>query len=93
LICRRQEVAGGVISGENLKIVECYVVVNFEFASSSCFRDIQKRLEEVDQFKYLGSTPTTHGTSVTEVEITLAQAHAAVTRLTLLCRNKIMSFY
>jgi len=49
-------------------------------------------LEEVDQFKYLGSTQTKDGTSVKEVKIRLAQAHAAMTRLSVLWRNKAISF-
>ena len=40
-----------------------------------------KTLEEVDQFKYLGSTQTKDGTSIKEVNIRLAQAHSAMTRL------------
>ena len=32
-------------------------------------------LEEVDQFKYLGSIQTKDGTSIKEVKIKLAQAH------------------
>ena len=35
-----------------------------------------KTLEEVDQFKYLGSTQTKDGTSIKEVKIGLAQVHA-----------------
>ena len=38
-------------------------------------------LEEVDQFKYIGSTQTKDGTSVEEVKIRLAQAHSAITGL------------
>ena len=49
-------------------------------------------LEEVDQFKYLGSTQTKDGTSVKEVKIRLAQAHSAMTRLAILWKNKAISF-
>ena len=42
-ICRRPEPDDDVISGPNVKTTECYVVVNFEVASSSRFRDIQTR--------------------------------------------------
>ena len=38
----RPEVAGDVISGDNEKIIEGYVVLNFEVASFRSFRDIQK---------------------------------------------------
>ena len=37
--CCRPEVAGNVISGRNVKTIENYVLVNFEVASSSSFRD------------------------------------------------------
>ena len=36
-----------------------------------------KALDEVDQFKYLGSTLTKDGTSIKEVKIRLAQAYSA----------------
>ena len=53
-----------------------------------------KVLEEVDQFRYLGSTQTKDGTSLKEVKIRLAQAHSAMTRLVvgLLWKNKTISF-
>ena len=35
------EVAGDVISGGNIKIIECYVVQNFEAANFSSFRENQ----------------------------------------------------
>ena len=38
-----------------------------------------KTLEEVDQFKYLGSTQAENGTSMKEVKIRLAQTHSAMT--------------
>ena len=38
----RPEVAGDVISGENVKTIEGYGVLNFEVASFSSFRYIQK---------------------------------------------------
>ena len=41
-ICCRPDVAGGVISGENVKIIEGYVAINFTIASFSTFRDIKK---------------------------------------------------
>ena len=50
-------------------------------------------LEEVDQFKYLGSTQTEDVTSVKEVNIRLAQEHAAMTlRPAILWKNKAISF-
>ena len=39
-ICCRLEVAGDVISSENVKAIEGYAVLNFEVASFSSFRDI-----------------------------------------------------
>ena len=47
--------------------------------------------EEVDQFKYLGSTRTEDGTSVKEVKIRLSQANSAMTRLAILRKNKAIS--
>ena len=41
-------------------------------------------VEEVDQFKYLGSTQTEDRTSVNEVMIRLAQPHSSMTRLAIL---------
>ena len=49
-------------------------------------------VEEVDQFKYLGSSQTKDGISVKEVNIRLAQAHSAMTRLAIKWRNKSISF-
>ena len=48
-------------------------------------------LEEVDPFKYLGSTQTKDGISVKEVKITLAQAPSAMT-IAILLKNKAISF-
>ena len=42
-ICSRPEVDGDVISGENLKTIEGYAVLNFEVPSLSSFQDIQKK--------------------------------------------------
>ena len=44
----------------------------------------RQTLEEVDQFKYLGSAQTKDGTSVKEVKTRLAQTHSAMTRLAIL---------
>ena len=41
-ICCRLELAGDVISNENVKTIEGYFVLNFEVASSSSFRDVRK---------------------------------------------------
>ena len=40
-----------------------------------------KTLEEVDQFKYLGSTQTKNGIPIKGIKIRLAQAHLARKRL------------
>ena len=42
-ICWQTEVAGGVISGENVKTVEGHVVLNFEGASISNFWENQNQ--------------------------------------------------
>ena len=42
-ICCRLEVAGDVISGENVKTIESYAVLNFEIASFNSFRYIFKK--------------------------------------------------
>ena len=41
-MCCRPEVAGGVISGENVNTVEGYAVLNLGVASFSTFQDIKK---------------------------------------------------
>ena len=41
-ICRRPDVAGDAFSGENVKTIDGYVVLKFEVASFSRFRDIPK---------------------------------------------------
>ena len=51
-----------------------------------------KTLEEVDQFKYLGSTQTFDKTSIKEVKIRMAQTYSAMTWPTLLWKNKAISF-
>ena len=43
-ICCRPEVAGDVISGENVKTIEGYGVLNSEIASFSNFGDIKKNI-------------------------------------------------
>ena len=42
-ICCGPEVAGGVISGGNVKTIEGYAVLNFETASISSFRENQNK--------------------------------------------------
>ena len=43
VICCRPEVAGDVISGENLKTIEGYALLNFEAASIGSFRENQNQ--------------------------------------------------
>ena len=43
-ICCRPEVAGDVISRENMKTLESYAALNFEVASFSSFRDIPPKI-------------------------------------------------
>ena len=45
-ICCRPEVAGDVISGETVKTIESYIVLNFEVASFSNFRHIKKSFRD-----------------------------------------------
>ena len=52
----------------------------------------QTLLEEVDQFKDVGSTQTKEETSVKEVKIRLKLAHSATTMLAILWKNKAISF-
>ena len=40
-ICRRLEVAGNVISDEDVKTIKAYTELNFEVASFGSFRDIK----------------------------------------------------
>ena len=40
VICCQPEVAGDVISGENIKTTKSYALLNFEVASLSSFRDM-----------------------------------------------------
>ena len=40
-ICCRPEVAGDVISGENVRTIEGYAVLNFEVASFSSFMEAE----------------------------------------------------
>ena len=40
-ICFRPEAVYDVISGQNVKTIEGYIVVNFAVASSNSFRDIK----------------------------------------------------
>ena len=51
-----------------------------------------RTLEEVDQFKYIGSTQTEDGTSIKEVKVRLAQAHSAMARLAIQWKNNAISF-
>ena len=50
-ICCRPEVAGDVISGENLQTTECYRVKNFEAASICSFQESQNKPCAVGQLE------------------------------------------
>ena len=50
-----------------------------------------KVLEEVDQFKYMGSTRTKDGTSLNEMKIRLAHAHSAMVRLAVQWKKEAIS--
>ena len=80
-------VYGSEISSDKSKIL-----VNSIKPTPSTNTWIKKMLEEVDQFKYLGSTQTKDGASIKEVKIRLAQVHSALTRLAMLWKNKAISF-
>ena len=43
VICCRLEAAGDVISGENVKTIECCTVLNFEAAVISSFKENQNQ--------------------------------------------------
>ena len=43
VICCRSKVAGNVISGESIKTIEGYALLNFEAASVSIFRENQNQ--------------------------------------------------
>ena len=51
-----------------------------------------QKLEEVDSFKYLGSTLTKDGISTMEVKTKLSLAASAMTRLNVIWKNKSISF-
>ena len=51
-----------------------------------------EKLEEVDQFKYLGATITKDGSSDSEIKIRLAQATSAMVRLTTIWNIKDIRF-
>ena len=51
-----------------------------------------EKLEEVDQFKYLGATITKDGSSDSEIKIRLAQATSAMVRLTTIWNSKYIRF-
>ena len=42
-ICCRPKVVGDIISGENVRTLDCYPLLNFEVARFNSFRDIQKK--------------------------------------------------
>ena len=51
-----------------------------------------EKLEEVNQFKYLGATITKDGSSDSEIKIRLAQATSAMIRLTTIWNSKDTRF-
>ena len=80
IIQRLEEIAadcGVEINSENSKII----VNSIKQRPSANIQMNGRTLEEMYQFKYLGSTQTKDGTSVKEVQITLPQAHSAMTTL------------
>ena len=77
------------------RINQLEAMVKFQAAEFQCnifcvaFR---QTLEEVDQFKCLGSTQAKGGKSAKEVTIRLVQVHSTMTRLAILWKNKAISF-
>ena len=63
-----------LISSDKIKIL----VNSIKPTPSTNIQINGQTLEEVDQFKYLGSTQTKDGSSVKEVKIRLAQAHSVL---------------
>ena len=51
-----------------------------------------EKLEEVDQFKYIGDTITKDGSSDSDIKIKLAQATSAMVRLTTIWNSKYIIF-
>ena len=51
-----------------------------------------EKLDEVDQFKYLGATITKDGSSDSEIKIRLVQATSAMVRLTTIWNSKDIRF-
>ena len=51
-----------------------------------------EKLEEVDQFNYLGATLTKDGSSDSDIKIRLAQATSAMVRLTTIWSSKCIRF-
>ena len=51
-----------------------------------------EKLEEVDQFKYIGATITKDGSSESDIKIRLAQATSAMVRLTTIWNSKYIRF-
>ena len=76
------------ISAEKSKIVINSNKINLH----SNIKLYGEKLEEVEQFKYLGTTITKNGSSDTEIKIRLAQATSAMVRLTIICNSKDIRF-
>ena len=51
-----------------------------------------EKLEEEDQFKYIGATITKYGSSDSEIKIKLSQATSSMVRLTTIWHNKYIRF-
>ena len=52
-----------------------------------------QNLEDVDSFKYLGSTLSKDGTSTKEIKIRIAVAMSAMSRLNILWKSRYISFH
>ena len=76
------------ISAEKSKIL----VNSIDNHSSTNIMLDGEKLEEVDNFKYLGSIITSDGTSVKEVKTRLSLASSAMTRLNIIWRKQNISF-
>ena len=79
---------GMQISAEKSKIMINSNKINLH----SNIKSYGEKLEEVEQFKYLGATITKDGSSDSEIKIRLAQGTSAMVRLTTIWNSKYIRF-
>ena len=86
-LARRSDAYGMEVSSEKSK-----VMVNSINSSTANITMNGQQLEEVDSFKYLGSTLTKDGRSTTEIKTRIGIAMAAMARLNKIWRSRDISF-